>query len=211
MATTDANGVVFYGPGDPVEPIQAAFNGLATSISSKFSAETQIVDVANTAGRTAAVTRRGTQGRPISASDPLVVWRADAAAGSQMESTTNGSAWSTHFSGSDTGWISAVGVGGWGGNPAFRLFNGVVYSRGNWVRTGGDVSVPFNGPSLGTIPSSIPNPSAEIQTPASNGIDPKIGIVLTTGGSIFLRSHHGPAPSFPTNQYASFNITYPVG
>lgn len=206
MATTDANGMVFYGPTDPVEPLQGLFNGQSSAISAKFGAQTQIVRIANIAGRAAAISDRS--GRPISAADPLVTWRADAAAGTQMEYTTNGTSWSTYFAGTDTGWVAGVGGAGWGGNPQFRLYNGVVYGRGNWIRTGGNVAITFAGVSVGTIPAIIPNPSEEIMTPLSTGVDVRLGWVISPGGSISLRNHYGSNPTYPTNQYASFNFSY---
>ena len=91
MATTDANGQVFYGPSDPIEPIQALFNGISTAVSTRIGTEAQRVRIANVAGRAAAVTARA--GRPITAADPLVVWRADAPAGSYEEYTIDGTNW----------------------------------------------------------------------------------------------------------------------
>lgn len=91
MATTDANGQVFYGPTDPVEPLQGILNGVSTAVSSKLGAQSQIVRIPNVAGRAAAVTARA--GRAITAADPLIVWRADAGAGRQIEYTINGTNW----------------------------------------------------------------------------------------------------------------------
>ena len=91
MATTDANGQVFYGPTDPVEPLQGILNGVSTAVSSKLGAQSQIVRIPNVAGRAAAVTARA--GRAITAADPLIVWRADATPGSQIEYTMNGTNW----------------------------------------------------------------------------------------------------------------------
>ena len=95
MATTDANGQVFYGPTDPITPIQGLLNGVSTAVSSKLGAQSQIVRIANVADRAAAVTARS--GRAITAADPLIVWRGDAADGYQIEYTTNGTAWSGLF------------------------------------------------------------------------------------------------------------------
>ena len=91
MATTDANGQVFYGPTDPIEPIQSLFNGISTAVSSKLGATTQIGRIANVAGRAAAVSARSA--RPITAADPLWVLRTDAARGRQLEATDDGTNW----------------------------------------------------------------------------------------------------------------------
>lgn len=91
MATTDTNGMVFYGPTDPVEPLQGLFNGISTAVSSRLGADTQIRRINNVAGRTAAVAGRA--GRPITAADPLIVWRMDAINMMNLEATTNGSDW----------------------------------------------------------------------------------------------------------------------
>lgn len=93
MATTDANGQVFYGPTDPVEPLQALFNGVSTAVSTKMSSETQVVRIANVAGRTAAVAARTTAGRAITAADPLLAWRADAPGLAKEEYTIDGTNW----------------------------------------------------------------------------------------------------------------------
>lgn len=212
MATNDSNGIVFYGPGDPVEPIQGAFNGLAASISNKFSTETQVRRVATVPERTTAVAQRASAGRPITAADPIIVWRSNAAAGSQLESSTNGTDWRSHFSGNDTGWLTGVGGAGWGGTPQFRLYNNVVYGRGYFVRVGSAVNIEFGGPQMGTLPAAIPNPPQEMEFTGVNGVDSKIGVRVLASGAIILRAHYGQAPSWPTNQYMSLsNISYPVG
>ena len=94
MATTDANGQVFYGPTDPITPIQGLLNGVSTAVSSKLGAQSQIVRIANVAGRAAAVTARS--GRAITAADPLIVWRGDALNGSQIEYTADGTTWRSY-------------------------------------------------------------------------------------------------------------------
>ena len=94
MATTDANGQVFYGPTDPITPIQGLLNGISTAVSSKLGAQSQIVRIPNVAGRAAAVTARS--GRAITAADPLIVWRGDALNGSQIEYTADGTTWMSY-------------------------------------------------------------------------------------------------------------------
>ena len=91
MATTDANGQVFYGPTDPVTPIQGLLNGISTAVSSKLGAQSQIARIANVAGRAGAVAARS--GRPITVADPLIVWRGDITNGDNIEFTTNGTTW----------------------------------------------------------------------------------------------------------------------
>lgn len=105
MATTDVNGQVFYGPTDPVEPLQGLLNGISTANSGRLSSEVQIKRVANVTGRTAAVTARS--GRPITVSDPLFVWREDAPENRRLEYTINGTTWRVYGDNGRTPYIIA--------------------------------------------------------------------------------------------------------
>lgn len=113
----------------------------------------------------------------------------------------------------DTGWLSAVGLGAWGGNPAFRYVGGVVYGRGSFVLVGGAIRVEFNAPQMGSLPAAIPKPKTEIQAPSSNGVNPNFGVRIGPSGAIYIRGHRADGDLiFPTNQYMSLDaIAYPAG
>lgn len=118
MATTDANGQVFYGPTDPVEPLQGLLNGISTAVSGKIGAGAQIVRIPNMAGRVGAVAARA--GRAITAADPLIVWRGDAADGYQIEYTTNGTTWAGLFTTDPPMARVRISAGSIGNSPSIR-------------------------------------------------------------------------------------------
>lgn len=92
MATIDSNGVLFYQDTDSFAP-PASLNLAQSNLSDLLGASPRFKKVANTTARTALVSSIGTAN--ITAANPLLVWRTDAAAGSQLEFTTNGTKWNT--------------------------------------------------------------------------------------------------------------------
>lgn len=72
MATTDANGIVFYETTDPVSPLQTLLNSGQQSISNALSATVRVWPVADATARTAILALKGS-----SAANPLFVWQAD--------------------------------------------------------------------------------------------------------------------------------------
>lgn len=142
---------------------------------------------------------------------PMYVDRANAPVGARLEVTYDGSTFRSVARGVDTGWVAALGLSGWAGTPELRRVGGMVHTAGTWQRTGGNVSVPFNGPGLGTLPSGIPAPRQSLWVAAPNNVDVRIGIVIGTDGGMFLRAGYGTAPVFPTDYVISFgNISWPV-
>ena len=101
MATIDSNGVLFYQDSDNFTP-PASLNLAQSNLSDLLAAGVRFKRVANTTARSALVTSIGLAN--ITTANPLLVWRADAAAGSQLEYTTNGTAWSV-YDNTDTGWV----------------------------------------------------------------------------------------------------------
>ena len=90
MATIDSNGVLFYQDSDNFTP-PASLNLAQSNLSDLLAAGVRFKRVANTTARSALVTSIGLVN--ITAGNPLLVWRADAATGLQLEYTTNGTAW----------------------------------------------------------------------------------------------------------------------
>lgn len=110
MATIDSNGVLFYQDTDSFTP-PASLNLAQSNLSSLLGESPRFKKVANTTARTALVSSVGLAN--ITPANPLLVWRADAAAGSQLEYTTNGTTWRTladkeyydaQAAAQDTGW-----------------------------------------------------------------------------------------------------------
>ena len=92
MATIDSNGVLFYQDSDNFNP-PASLNLAQSNLSDLLSSGVRFKRVANTTARSALVTSIGLAN--ITPANPLLVWRADATAGLQLEYTTNGSTWRT--------------------------------------------------------------------------------------------------------------------
>ena len=96
MATIDSNGVLFYQDSDNFTP-PASLNLAQSNLSSLIGNNTRFRRVANITARNALVASIGTAN--ITPDNPLLVWRADAAAGLQLEYSTNGTTWHTYYDG----------------------------------------------------------------------------------------------------------------
>ena len=96
MATIDSNGVLFYQDSDNFTP-PASLNLAQSNLSDLLSAGVRFKRVANTTARSTLVASVGIAN--ISKANPLIVWRADAADGVQLEYTTNGTTWHTYYDG----------------------------------------------------------------------------------------------------------------
>ena len=140
MATIDSNGVLFYQDSDNFTP-PASLNLAQSNLSDLLSSGVRFKRVANTTARDALVTSIGLAN--ITPDNPLLVWRADAATGLQLEYTTNGTTWAASLTDSymiDTTQPTMNGfVGhfeaGWGGLTIRRegrlvIINGLVV---NWA------------------------------------------------------------------------------
>ena len=137
MATIDSNGVLFYQDTDSFTP-PASLNLAQANLSSLIGNNTRFRRVANTTARDALVTSIGLAN--ITPENPLLVWRADAADGLQLEYTTNGSTWRTladkeyydaQAAARDTGWVSV---------PLASGFTGSLYVRKHILGTTAQVS-----------------------------------------------------------------------
>ncbi len=166
MATIDSNGVLFYQDSDNFTP-PASLNLAQSNLSSLLGESPRFKKVANTTTRSALVTSIGLAN--ITADNPLLVWRADAAAaaGSQLEYTTNGSTWnvlvtSEYLAAQDTGWIT-TGLGitvasNWSlTSYTMRRVGNRITGRLVLTFKGGSLSSDANGDfanaAIGTLPS----------------------------------------------------------
>lgn len=117
MPTTPL-GIWYPGSSDVVTPLETAFSTMASSIDNVLAGGVQIHRVDNITQRNALVSQF-----PPSATDPLVVWRADATNGQELEYTKNGTTWYyVSTSEDDTGWVSLTLQNGWSAsNPSPRV------------------------------------------------------------------------------------------
>lgn len=139
-------GIWYPGSSDAVTPLETTFSTMASSIDNVLAGNVQIHRVDNITQRNALVSQF-----PPSATDPLVVWRADATNGQELEYTKNGTTW--HYvstSEDDTGWVSVTPAAGISPIPtgaAVRRIGHVVYYRGGF----GAVSLTTSGTVVGTV------------------------------------------------------------
>ena len=87
MTTTDSNGLIQYQTTDNVVPLQTAFNGLSSSVSTALNSTVRTFKVANDTERNALATTR-----VPSATNPLVVF--NSASGKGYHEINTGSGWS---------------------------------------------------------------------------------------------------------------------
>ena len=172
MATIDSNGVLFYQDSDNFTP-PASLNLAQSNLSSLIGNNTRFRRVANITARNALVASIGTAN--ITPDNPLLVWRADAATGLQLEYTTNGTVWRQYADKQyydarivgdaaltmSNGFFAAF-AGGWLGmtiraEGALVIING-LFSRGTSWRA---------GETIGTVPSGWAPPRRE----KGNGAD----------------------------------------
>lgn len=104
MTTTDSNGLIQYQTTDNVVPLQTAFNGLSSSVSTALNATVRTFKVANDTERNALATSR-----PPTASNPLVVF--NSASGKGCHEINTGSGWSRLIP-NNTEWISIYTTSG---------------------------------------------------------------------------------------------------
>lgn len=98
---TDARGHIAPAPGET--PRRQVINDLSLSIN-------DVVVVANATARAAKVVELANAGVPVSTTRPLLVWRSDAAAGAELEVSTNGTDFTTYYAGSGTAGTTSIGV-----------------------------------------------------------------------------------------------------
>lgn len=102
MPTSDSNGLPVFNETDATV-LHTMLNTLGSGVSNWFNGTPRFKRVANTTERTALVAAIGAVN--ITPDNPLLVWRADAAAGLQLEYTTNGTNWAV-YDNTDTGWVT---------------------------------------------------------------------------------------------------------
>ena len=191
MATIDSNGVLFYQDTDSFAP-PASLNLAQSNLSDLLSSGVRFKRVANTTARSALVTSIGLVN--ITADNPLLVWRADAAAGSQLEYTTNGTTWKTfitseYMAAQDTGWVSVSLASGYTGTANVRKQGNRVY-----VRWSCSTSFATNAAALPlfTVPVGY-RPSADVAVAlGGTSLYPWTGRI-TTAGVVQVRNNHTAA------------------
>jgi hypothetical protein len=85
---TTARGIYYPDTSTNITPLETVLATMATSVDTYLSANATIHTIANTAARAALVSAYSP-----TVSNPLFAWRQDAAAGNNLEYTTNGTTW----------------------------------------------------------------------------------------------------------------------
>jgi hypothetical protein len=131
---TTPQGIWYPGSSDNVTPLETTFSTMASSIDNILAGDVQIHRVANTTARNALVSQF-----PPSNANPLVVWRADATNGRQLEYTKNGTTWhyipSTEDNSGPTALTIVAGTGQY--NPTVRRIGREVALDGAIQQAGG--------------------------------------------------------------------------
>ena len=194
MATIDSNGVLFYQDSDNFTP-PASLNLAQSNLSDLLSSGVRFKRVANTTERSALVTSIGLAN--ITVANPLLVWRADAAAGSQFEYTANGTTWeilvtSQYLAAQDTGWVNVTVGSGYTAAVPVQVrrigidikWRGSVTKRTAWTSSY-QVVIPAANIPKWAITSRNTADSASTLHVASTAID-AIGVILATGLNVAL-------------------------
>lgn len=148
----DNEGVMYLEDTDSISPLNATLNTLQAATSDVISSTTRIFPVANVTARDALVSKY-----PPTTARPLVVWRSDAAAGAQLEYTTNGTTWNPVVP-APPAWQSLNLAGTWepihgAVSPQFRVVDGMCYLRGTVFRGGG-----VTGGAFSLLATGLPSP-----------------------------------------------------
>lgn len=153
------------------------------------------VAVASTTERDAKVSAMATAGRPVTAANPLIVVRADAPAGDEVEISTDGTTWRTigsekgaNITSFGTGWTST----GSGHTPRVRR-------SGNKVSLFGAVTLGSGGAfsNILTVPTEYRPPNSSSRFIGVSPLDPAGGtagvrvLTLSTGGLVSSPSTYG--------------------
>lgn len=166
MPTSDPNGLPIFNESDATV-LHTLLNTLSSGMSNWINGSPRFKRVATIAARNALVSSIGTAN--ITADSPLLVWRADAAAGSQLEYTTNGTTWDIFVTGQylasqNTGGTITLNSGFTGTGLAYEKIGRLVYLRGAITRNAG--AFPVGTTAVGTLPVGA-RPSAFGRWPAA--------------------------------------------
>lgn len=122
---TTSQGIYYPDSTTNVAPLHTVFSTMASSIDTVLAGGVRVHRAANTTARNALVSQF-----PPSAANPLIVWRADAPNGRELEYTKNGSTWHYYSSSEDdTGWVAVSAATGFTNNAGRvrRIGNQVFY------------------------------------------------------------------------------------
>ena len=198
MTTTDSNGLIQYQTTDNVVPLQTAFNGLSSSVSTALNSTVRTFKVASDTERNALATTR-----VPSASNPLVVF--NSASGKGYHEINTGSGWSRLIPAPefrDTGWVDVPCVASNSTVQARRVGERVSL-RGDLYNSG---SAPIGGNSitgvLGTLPELFRAPKSQwtlcnswvagLPT-ASPAYGRPLGLIVYQNGELLLQNPQSQA------------------
>ncbi|MDF2916000.1 MAG: hypothetical protein K0S70_217 [Microbacterium sp.] len=154
-----------------------------------------LVPVASTSARDAVVAAMVTAGRPVTTANPIIVVRADAPAGAEVEISTDGTNWRTL--GSDSGAnVTSFGTG-WSSTGSGHVPR--VRRDGNQVFLYGAVTLAAGGAftNILTVPADYRPPTASTRFIGVSPLDPAGGtpgirvLTMGTGGVVSSPSSYG--------------------
>lgn len=158
MGSINSAGIYEYDvTDDEIGPV--LLNRQSAALTALQTGRAQTIRVANVSQRAAALASHGTP----TTSNPLIVFRADAGPGRELEYTTDGTTWRSLVAEEDTGWVSLTYSSGFSGSAMARKVGGVVTLQGTITRDTGDI--PNSGyTNLALLPVGM-EPSYLVRTP----------------------------------------------
>ena len=167
--------------------------------------------VANVAGRTNIFTAVG----PGSTANPVMVWRADAPAGRQLEYnvTSNNATANWHYvptSQDDTGWVNCTIDGaGWVNAETVQVRNkgGIVYVRGSVHNS---TATPNTFHNIGSVPAGF-IPARRTAFSATLNTSANLFIRIETSGAINAGWYTSTTATSTASWYGFSAVTYPLG
>ena len=199
MGSVNSQGVYEYDVTDnEIGPV--LLNRQSAALTNLFTGRANTVRVANVSQRAAALADHGAP----STSNPLIVFRADAGAGRELEYTTNGTLWHTVDANEpeDTGWVNI---------PTASYVQGNVRAR----RVGDLVNLQFAGTM--TISANTTTNLASIPEPFLPEVSQAVSLIwggtgtaeyssLTSGGALVVRR-----PTAGTSTPLTASVTFLAG
>lgn len=194
MPTSDANGLPIFNEGDDVV-LHTMLNTVSSGVSNWINNGVPTYKVSSIAARNALVASVGAVN--ITATNPLVVWRADAAAGSQWEYNTTGGGGTWHtvltsqWFATTEATITIPLAAGYTGSASAERIGRVVYLRWSCSSTfaANAAALP-----LFTVPAGWTPPSDTAASMGGTSLYPWTGRV-TSAGAVQVRNNHSGAQS----------------
>ena len=176
MTTTDSNGLIQYQTTDNVVPLQTAFNGLSSSVSTALNSTVRTFKVANDTERNALATTR-----VPSATNPLVVF--NSASGKGYHEINTGSGWSRLIP-ANLNFVRASSD-----NTLIQTGTATIYTGNSATGTAGSIGITFP-----TAYSSAPQVFVQL---ANSRLTGECSATTTSGATIGFRNNSSATANGP--------------